>query len=157
MAENSSTEASGLNHDAGSLTHNNASDLPGQVPGTARSEQSPDHAPDVAQSFDEQAQTRQPVSLDRDEFYEARGAHMPTAQLDMHADLPNTDSVDRAKFNYLQNQEDWNATKGQRTMTEHEYQNPPPKADPMPQQDFEKVRAKTQPDQTRHVQSGHTR
>lgn len=153
----SGENSGGLNHDAGSLTHNNASDLPSQVSNQERGMQSPDRAPDAAQSFEEHAQSRQPVSLvkDYETFKNERQGHAPAAQLDMQADLPHIETVDRAKFQYMQNQEDWATTKGQRRMTEYEYQNPPPKAEPMAKEDFERARSPS--NQTRHVTRGRER
>ncbi|WP_299671772.1 hypothetical protein [uncultured Roseobacter sp.] len=157
MSETTDGKSGDLNHDPGSFTHNNKADLPGQVPATGRDMQSPDRAPDAGKSFEQTHEARQPVDLvkDYDSFRQQRMSHMPTAQLDMHADLPHAQSVDRAKFHHLQAKEDRHATQGMRTMTEKEYKDPPPKQQPMAQEDFEKARS--QPEQTRHVARNHTR
>jgi len=54
--------------------------------------------------------------------------------------LPQTSSVDRAKFNALQSKEDAAATQGKRTSTERDRLYPPAKGKPMNKDDFMKAR-----------------
>lgn len=134
-------------HGPGTFTHNNKDILPGQMAGSVREQQSPDHAPDVGQSFDRQVPERSAVSLikDRSSFMQARQSHQPLPEHSMHTTLPHSADVDRATFRDLQAQEDRAATKGQRRSTERERLYPPTKPEPMAKAEFMRVRTSAAP------------
>ena len=128
-----------LDHGPGSFTHNNQDQLPSQEASSARGEQSPDHAPDVAKTFDSAAPENNEEQA-RESFKAMRQSHQPLAENSMETTLPQTSSVDRAKFNALQSKEDAAATQGNRTSTERERLYPPAKGKPMNKDDFMKAR-----------------
>lgn len=123
MSENSNDASGGLNHDAGSFTQNNASDLPGQDAGkqdTAQEQFSQTRdattQAEVAASQKTETERRHDMTrpvMSKRGFKVARSSHQPVAEHSMETTLPDTKGLDAAKHYDLQAKEHAAAMKDQ--------------------------------------------